>query len=854
MGELAEELKNLIRKRVEDRGIVVWYDPENLYQEVFEEMDEEGLRKFKFEGSLFKLKRDTDFLLEEESRPKAVIYLPLERASVGHALVEYEKAGATIYPGAQTGHNTRLEVLARAVLKRHLPESKAEEVCRQISEKRLNLKETESIIESASHVVPEVLKLLFGSDDPIEVALSFLSDKQYDEEIVRKGAARELASLFSNHFGLALQEIEEPDGLRRELRRSALIGEFAAGLKGEAPKELSRYIQPWESTQSELLLQIPKRWRHRKDLTESYEEAANLTEKEFHLESLKIKDFNAKTADVFHCMAEKILACAEVEIQEGKPSDALDLLGETQGIYWFEADPGLAFKRDFLGQVAELIIKSREISQELKGAKLSAQEMAERYTKGESPWFKLDQLQRKVEQDYEHYEAKDEEESDRLEKIMAMARHSFSDTVRAMADAFQEELQRSGFSGGSIMRQRDIYREIVEPLLEEGKVAYFCVDALRYEMAEQLSAELAKWGEVELRPALATLPTVTGVGMASLLPAAEGPACLSAGGGKALGLKLEGKDILSRDDRIRHLKEKAARETVALYVEGLQRPTRKNKTALDKASLAYVTSQEIDSLCEAGNDPLARSVMEEILTRLRKAVKTLASHGFERIVITADHGYLFGEEVEAGMKIGPPGGKTAELKQRVWIGEGGSASDSFIRAKEKDLGLEGELELAFPRGTGCFKVKGGGRSYFHGGISLQEMMIPVLVLRAGELLTAGKRRGKPAIKLSLDRKKVARYFRVKVEWPGQGAFEQEEIRLRAILKIEGEERGKAIAATQGFDAATEEFTIVSGQENVITVIVDEKVTGRHVGSLHLLDADTGAELSVLEDIEIDITF
>jgi hypothetical protein len=95
---------------------------------------------------------------------------------------------------------------------------------------------------------------------------------------------------------------------------------------------------------------------------------------------------------------------------------------------------------------------------------------------------------------------------------------------------------------------------------------------------------------------------------------------------------------------------------------------------------------------------------------------------------------------------------------------------------------------------------------------------------------------------------------VKVEWPGQGAFEQEEIRLRAILKIEGEERGKAIAASQGFDAATEEFTIVSGQENVITVIVDEKVTGRHVGSLHLLDADTGAELSVLEDIEIDITF
>lgn len=47
------------------------------------------------------------------------------------------------------------------------------------------------------------------------------------------------------------------------------------------------------------------------------------------------------------------------------------------------------------------------------------------------------------------------------------------------------------------------------------------VDALRYELGVELEKLLAEIGPVELYPACAQLPTITPVGMASLLPGAQ---------------------------------------------------------------------------------------------------------------------------------------------------------------------------------------------------------------------------------------------------------------------------------------------------------------------------------------------
>ena len=116
--------------------------------------------------------------------------------------------------------------------------------------------------------------------------------------------------------------------------------------------------------------------------------------------------------------------------------------------------------------------------------------------------------------------------------------------------------------------------------------------------------------------------------------------------------------------------------------------------------------------------------MDDVLEKLRRGIRRLASMGVRHIVVAADHGHLFVEELDDAMKIDPPGGQTVDLHPRVWIGRGGTAAPGYMRVPASQLGLAGDLELAFPLGLACFRTRGSRRGYCHGGISLQELVHP----------------------------------------------------------------------------------------------------------------------------------
>src|SRR5579863_9693851 len=67
--------------------------------------------------------------------------------------------------------------------------------------------------------------------------------------------------------------------------------------------------------------------------------------------------------------------------------------------------------------------------------------------------------------------------------------------------------------------------------------------------------------------------------------------------------------------------------------------------------------------------------------------------------------------------------------QRVWVGRGGAAGGaSFLRAPLSAFQLSHDptLEIAVPWGFGGFKASGGSLAYFHGGLSPQEIVVPVV--------------------------------------------------------------------------------------------------------------------------------
>src|SRR5690606_15215911 len=149
------------------------------------------------------------------------------------------------------------------------------------------------------------------------------------------------------------------------------------------------------------------------------------------------------------------------------------------------------------------------------------------------------------------------------------------------------------------------------------------------------------------------------------------------------------------------------------------------------ANLLVVTSQEIDRIGEEGSEEdEARVYMEDVLEKLRRGIRNLAAAGITDLVIAADHGYIFAEGIDGSLKMNAPGGETAELHSRCWIGQGGEQADGYFRVSSSTLELGGPLECAFPKALGTFKVRGGSGAYFHGGPTLQEQIVPVVHLQA----------------------------------------------------------------------------------------------------------------------------
>lgn len=80
------------------------------------------------------------------------------------------------------------------------------------------------------------------------------------------------------------------------------------------------------------------------------------------------------------------------------------------------------------------------------------------------------------------------------------------------------------------------------------------VDALRYELAAELEKELAERFTTSLTPACAQLPTVTVVGMASVLPGAENSLTLNTEAGKLIP-RIGNRAITGPSDRLGVLQE-----------------------------------------------------------------------------------------------------------------------------------------------------------------------------------------------------------------------------------------------------------------------------------------------------------
>src|ERR1035437_1167752 len=205
MPAVTESLVRLIAKQVDEKGLVVWYDPEEAYTAAAAELSLPNTTVARYDGSFLRLRKEMDHLLNEGQAPRLVVYVPVERTETNSALIEFDCAGVIMQPRQQPpACNTRLSVVARNALKAILGEDQVAEIERQVEAGKLSLADLDSLADKGKDISTGLLTLIFGSANPQEVALAFLHSDRRDEEIKKKDAEKDLRHLLQVSFDIEL--------------------------------------------------------------------------------------------------------------------------------------------------------------------------------------------------------------------------------------------------------------------------------------------------------------------------------------------------------------------------------------------------------------------------------------------------------------------------------------------------------------------------------------------------------------------------------------------------------------------------------------------------------------------------
>lgn len=289
------------------------------------------------------------------------------------------------------------------------------------------------------------------------------------------------------------------------------------------------------------------------------------------------------------------------------------------------------------------------------------------------------------------------------------------------SDVCAEELVQYGHLL-EVPQQEAFYRQKVKG--QENRVFVIISDALRYEVAASLAEQLRRetQSKVVLSACAGIFPTVTKFGMAALLPH------------KQLSIKERSNgdlqilaDGMSTDAGNRDKVLKAAnRNSVALKYKEIAPMKRAQRSALVKGmDVVYIYHDKIDEASHT-SDSMVFPACDDAIEEIKNIVRIIRNEfGGTRVYITADHGFLYTYSPlseDAKVDKTTPSEQDVEIDRRYLITRKGAKPDFLLPVKFMDDGYD-----AFaPRESVRIKKKGGGLNFVHGGISLQEMVVPVI--------------------------------------------------------------------------------------------------------------------------------
>ena len=716
-----KEIQDILEKNLDKeleygkkRNIVFWYDEEGEFKE---DIDNLNLKN----GKILKLKNNNSFyikyLLEiEDSNSNYLIYSsmakPHPRDNWLLDILEYSFEFSTDKAELIRRDFVRDKSLTK-VFKNYLKFFNNKERYKKFASYN-----TEDWTEDSIHtrVLSTLCKLPIADFEEVlkTVLMGELEEEnKYMIDIEKFGDENAFWSLVEKRYGYYFEEKD-----LKVLATMFLVTHTKYHLDEKLPAEWNKYLSP---KQADCIVFVSNFMNHTNH-GEKYDEIADRIEKylevEKYIEKWDIDKYLDSTT--FRIYDEKIIEKILQNISNGlnEYERYKRIINRRRTGHWFSI-----YKNQYnaLYYAIEIFEKERQILNNIK-AKNSI-EMIEDYTK---KYYKIDSLYRKFYIAYDEIIDKDKFIS-LAEKIENFYNNYFLNELSIKWSEIVEEKLLEDYSIQGIHHQKNFYQDFVASFVENNDRIFVIIsDGLRYEAGKELIQLLNKElrGSTKMDTMLGVVPSYTKLGMASLLPR------------KSIEIDekgyifIDGINTMGRENREKILKNYSNESIAIQYNELVDMNREEYENTFNGKKLIYIYHNTIDALGDKAQTERdvfkgVEDAFEDIINLMKKLVNNVSA---ANIIITADHGFIYRRlPLEEWEKMNKKVSNPLEEGRRFILAEDVKDFKGVLPISTKYIfGENSKLKAIVPKGIIRYKVQGAGANYVHGGVALQEILIPVI--------------------------------------------------------------------------------------------------------------------------------
>jgi uncharacterized protein (TIGR02687 family) len=681
--------------------LVFWYDAADEWSETFQTFDDDDTVKVRVSNNEFATKVR---IVRAPADTRFLVYVPTARpADADNWLLDL----------LLQGHEYRADRASLTLQDLGLPQE-----FREIVEQHA------AFFNSGKRV--QGLKELIGHDDqPGDIRVKMMA--------VLAGVAADIDALLL-HFLDEGASIDGPDPVLRALASSKLIEPFwrevkrAFGYSSSEPGlrdfavTLFRGANPLDAQvalhpHGRIFLQ---RWKDSQAHSDAFEAWSRHMEQELQIANLLMSVDQRQSigdADAFELFERFCVHRICQLFQKGASADELRLLIQQRRTSFWHAQHADAYRalehalelRDLLGSL-ELMVESVDVG-------------IRRYMNG---WWRLDMEYRRC-----IYHLRRYGQVQLMEAIREWVEGKYvNDFLQPVLDRWSDRVRDlHRWECAELPSQRRFFENYVQPFLSKGQKVFVIVsDGMRYEAVAEFAQRLRssnRWS-ADLEAIFGALPSYTQLGMASLLPGREWVV-----DARTSNVTVDGRSASGTAARSDIIAQACAGRGIAVSAEHfLELNTKTDGRALMRDNdVIYIFHNHVDKVGDsAATEAKTLDAVEQAFDELDHIIRKVANINGSNMLLTADHGFIFQQEAvdDADMTPLPSADEWTWRNRRFALGRDIQPTQAVKVFSSDALGVGGDWAAAFPLSLARFPQPGSGKRYVHGGVSPQEVIVPVL--------------------------------------------------------------------------------------------------------------------------------